>query len=93
MHKLHCTLGTKDPYHIICGYRSEESNAKMHSACKGVAKNSMHVKGKAIDLRLEHIPLKELSNVAQSLKAGGVGYYPKSNFVHLDVRPKPAFWT
>ncbi len=93
MHKLQSTLGTKDPYHIICGYRSAESNAKMHKASKGVAKNSQHVQGKAIDLRLEHVSLKELSNAARSLKAGGVGYYPKSNFVHIDTRPKPAFWT
>ena len=93
MHKLQSTLGSNDPYHIICGYRSKESNAKMHASSKGVAKNSMHIKGKAIDLRLENTSLKELSNAARSLKAGGVGYYPKSNFVHLDIRPKPAFWT
>jgi uncharacterized protein YcbK (DUF882 family) len=93
MHKLGSTLGKQDPFQIICGYRSKESNEKMHRASKGVAKNSMHLKGKAIDLRMDGVPLKELSNAARSLKAGGVGYYPKSNFVHIDIRPKVAFWT
>lgn len=93
LHRLQSTLGTKDPYHIICGYRSKETNAALHTQKRGVAKNSLHVQGKAIDLRIESIPLKELSKAARSLKAGGVGYYKNSNFVHVDVRPKPAFWT
>lgn len=93
LHRLHSTVGTHNPYHIICGYRSKETNAKLHKASFGVAKNSLHMKGKAIDLRLEHFPLRELCNAARSLKAGGVGYYPKSNFIHVDIRPKPAFWT
>ena len=92
LHRLHSTLGTQDPYQVICGYRSKETNAKLRKKNKGVAKNSLHMRGKAIDLRLEHIALKELSHAAHSLKAGGVGYYPKSNFIHLDIRSKPAFW-
>lgn len=93
LHRLQSNLGTKDPFQIICGYRSPETNAMLHKAKKGVSKNSLHVKGKAIDITLEHVPLKELSNAARSLKVGGVGYYPKSNFIHVDIRPKPAFWT
>ncbi|OJW48712.1 MAG: hypothetical protein BGO67_03285 [Alphaproteobacteria bacterium 41-28] len=93
LHRLQATLGTQDPYHVVCGYRSKATNAQLHKKSKGVAKNSLHVQGKAIDLRLEHIALKDLSNAARSLKAGGVGYYPKSNFVHVDIRPKPAFWS
>ncbi|MBA3814089.1 MAG: YcbK family protein [Alphaproteobacteria bacterium] len=93
LHRLQAKLGTKDPFQVICGYRSPETNAKLHRTSSGVAKNSLHVKGKAIDVSLEHLPLKELSNAARSLKVGGVGYYPKSNFVHIDIRPKPAFWT
>lgn len=92
LHRLQATLGTKDPYHVICGYRSKETNAFLHKKSRGVAKNSLHVQGKAIDLRQEHLSLKELRNAARSLKAGGVGYYPKSNFVHIDVRPKPISW-
>ncbi|MBY0293279.1 MAG: DUF882 domain-containing protein [Alphaproteobacteria bacterium] len=93
LHRLQSTLGTQDPYHVVCGYRSKKTNAALHKKSKGVAKNSLHVQGKAIDLRLEHMALKDLSQAARSLKVGGVGYYPKSNFVHLDIRPKPAFWT
>lgn len=93
LHHLQSKLGTKDPYQVICGYRSPETNAKLHLASKGVAKNSLHLKGKAIDINLAHVSLKELSNAARSLKVGGVGYYPKSHFVHIDIRPKPAFWS
>lgn len=93
LHRLQVTVGIRDPYHVICGYRSKETNAKLHKKNKGVAKNSLHVQGKAIDVRLAHIPLKDLCDAARSLKAGGVGYYPQSNFIHLDVRSQPAFWT
>ncbi len=93
LHRLHSTLGMHDPYHIICGFRSKETNAMLHKKNGGVAQNSLHVKGRAIDLRLEHKPLKELCDAARSLKAGGVGYYPKSNFIHVDIRSKPAFWS
>jgi uncharacterized protein YcbK (DUF882 family) len=93
LHRLQATLGTQDPFQIICGYRSKKTNAALHKKSEGVAKNSLHVQGKAIDLRLEHMALKEVCNAARSLKAGGVGYYPKSNFIHVDIRPKPTFWT
>lgn len=93
LHKLQVTFGRDQPYHIICGYRSKKTNDMLVKKKAGVAKNSFHVKGKAVDIRLEKTPLKDLCEAARSLKAGGVGYYPKSNFVHLDVRPKPAFWT
>lgn len=92
LHKLQSTLGVKDPYHVICGYRSKETNASLHKKSTGVAKNSLHVQGKAIDVYLESVPLKELFQAARSLKAGGVGYYPASNFVHVDVRAKPTVW-
>ncbi len=93
LHRLQSTLGTQDPYQVICGYRSKITNAALHKKSKGVAKKSLHVQGKAIDLRLERTALKDLCHAACSLKAGGVGYYPKSNFIHVDIRPKPAFWT
>lgn len=78
-------LETKTGFQVISGYRSPESNAKMHARSGGVAKHSLHMEGKAIDIR---IPGKSLSNVhtaALSLQAGGVGYYPTSNFVHVDT--------
>jgi uncharacterized protein YcbK (DUF882 family) len=93
LHRMDASLGKKEAYQIICGYRSKETNANLRKKSQKVAKRSLHMEGKAIDLHLAHTPLKELRDVARSLKAGGVGYYPKSNFIHIDVRPKPAYWS
>lgn len=92
LYRLNEKLGTKEEYQIICGYRSKETNEMLRAKSSGVAKNSLHCCGKAIDLRLHKTSLKDLRDTARALKAGGVGYYPKSNFVHLDVRGKPAAW-
>lgn len=93
LHHLQATLESQDHFQVICGYRSKETNKILRKKSRGVAKNSLHMQGKAVDIRLEHVPLKDLCNAARSLKAGGVGYYPKSNFIHVDIRSKPAFWT
>ena len=71
--------------HIISGYRSPESNAKLAAASNGVAKHSMHMDGKAIDIRMPGKDLAQLHKAAMSMKAGGVGYYPDSQFVHMDT--------
>lgn len=84
-------LDTRDPYHVISGYRSPKTNAKLRAKSNGVAKKSLHMRGKAIDVRLPGMALAELRRAALDLKAGGVGYYPKSGFVHLDVG-RPRFW-
>lgn len=78
-------------YHIISGYRSPKTNAKLHQQSNGVAKRSLHMQGKAIDVRLPGVELKHLRQAALQLKAGGVGYYPKSDFVHIDTG-RPRFW-
>jgi uncharacterized protein YcbK (DUF882 family) len=78
-------------YHIISGYRSPKTNAKLRKQSNGVAKRSLHMQGKAIDVRLPGVQLKHLRQAALQLRAGGVGYYPKSNFVHLDTG-RPRFW-
>ena len=78
-------LGNGKELHIISGYRSPESNAKLHANSNGVAKRSMHMDGKAIDIRLPGKDLKTLHKAAMSLKGGGVGYYPDSQFVHMDT--------
>ena len=78
-------MGRKDAFHVISGYRSPTSNAKMASASSGVAKKSLHMEGKAIDIRLPGCELSSLHKAALSMRCGGVGYYPVSNFVHLDV--------
>lgn len=78
-------------YQIISGYRSPASNSKLRAASKGVAKRSLHMRGKAVDIRLPGVELKHLRQAALDLRAGGVGYYPKSNFIHIDTG-RPRFW-
>lgn len=85
------TLNTGQPYHVISGYRSSKTNAMLHAKSNGVAKKSLHVLGKAIDVRIPDIPLSTLRKTGLQLAVGGVGYYPKSNFVHLDTG-RPRFW-
>jgi uncharacterized protein YcbK (DUF882 family) len=85
LHRLQGTLNTTTPFQVISGYRSPESNAKLAAASSGVAKHSMHMDGKAIDIRLPGVQLTNLHKAAKSLQGGGVGYYAASNFVHMDV--------
>ncbi|MDT8444778.1 MAG: DUF882 domain-containing protein [Desulfuromonadales bacterium] len=72
------------PFEIISGYRSPQTNQELRKSSSGVAKNSYHMQGKAVDLRLPGVPLKFLRKAALDLRRGGVGYYPKSDFIHLD---------
>jgi len=74
-----------DSFEVISAYRSEETNAMLHSKSSGVARNSQHVLGKAIDVRLRGLDLKRLHDTARELRLGGVGYYPGSDFVHVDT--------
>jgi len=78
-------LGSSQPFHVISGYRSAETNAFLRAHTTGVADNSLHLVGKAIDIRFPGTELRHLQKVALALKGGGVGYYPKSNFIHLDI--------
>jgi len=78
-------FGGAQQLHIISGYRSPESNAKLHANSSGVARRSMHMDGKAIDIRLPGKDLTQLRKAAMSLRGGGVGYYPSSQFVHMDT--------
>jgi uncharacterized protein YcbK (DUF882 family) len=81
-------LQTRDRYHVISGYRSPETNSMLRERGgeqTGVAVHSLHMVGKAIDIRVPSVPLAELRKAATSLKLGGVGFYPNSNFVHVDV--------
>ena len=78
-------------FQIISGYRSPASNNKLRGTSKGVAKRSLHMRGKAVDIRLPGVELKHLRQAALNLRAGGVGYYPKSNFIHVDTG-RPRFW-
>jgi uncharacterized protein YcbK (DUF882 family) len=85
MAELSRKIGTRHPFEIVSGYRSLETNNKLLKTSNKVAKNSYHIKGKAVDLYLPNIPLKKLHQAAISMRKGGVGYYPKSGFIHIDT--------
>lgn len=78
-------LGTGDAFHIISGYRSPKTNARLRRMSSGVAKFSYHILGRAIDIRLPGYDTRKLSETCLKLKAGGVGYYSQSDFVHVDT--------
>ncbi len=79
------TLDSRSPIEIISGYRSPASNARMAAQSEGVAKGSLHTRGMAADIRVPGRELAQVREAALALRAGGVGYYPSSGFVHVDV--------
>ncbi len=85
LYDLKTLLGVKRPFHIVSGYRSPFTNAKLRKHSHAVAKNSLHMQGRAIDIRIEGVETKVIRNAALSMRSGGVGYYPKADFVHLDT--------
>jgi uncharacterized protein YcbK (DUF882 family) len=87
LYALQLKLQTNQPFHIISGYRSPATNTELRKQNRKVVPNSLHISGKAIDIRLPDCDLHTLRNTALALHGGGVGYYPKSDFVHLDVGP------
>lgn len=80
-------LGTDAPYQVLSAYRSPETNAWLASASRGVAWDSMHMRGQAIDVKLPGRTPMQIRQAARALGLGGVGYYPRSGFVHLDTGP------
>ena len=87
LYTMQCKLETRGPFHIISGYRTPHTNETLRARGRGVAKKSLHMQGRAIDIRLPGIDTTIVQRLAMSLKAGGVGYYRRSNFVHLDTGP------
>lgn len=83
--QLQQVTGSTNTWEVISAYRSPETNAKLRSRSSGVAKNSQHLLGTAIDVRLRGMDLKVLRDNARGLKLGGVGYYARSNFIHVDT--------
>jgi uncharacterized protein YcbK (DUF882 family) len=77
--------GREPRFQVISGYRSPASNSKLRSRSQGVAERSLHLEGRAIDVRLSGVSCSKLRDVALSLACGGVGYYASSDFVHLDT--------
>ncbi|MCX8957401.1 YcbK family protein [Erwinia psidii] len=87
LYRLQTMLDTRKPVQLISGYRSVATNNLMHERSSGVAKHSYHTLGQAMDFHIEGISLSNIRKAALSMKAGGVGYYPRSNFVHIDTGP------
>ena len=85
LYTLQQKTGHAGEYHVISGYRSPATNAMLSKQSSGVAKRSYHMLGQAIDIRLPGFDTRELHRAARSLKAGGVGYYSRSDFVHVDT--------
>ena len=84
---LQAEVNCRDAFHVISGYRSPVTNASLRGKSSGVARRSYHMQGKAIDIRLPGCALANLHKAALSLKAGGVGSYAASDFIHVDVGP------
>jgi uncharacterized protein YcbK (DUF882 family) len=85
LHLLSELTGTRAPFEVISGYRSPATNEALRRRGGGVASHSLHLEGRAIDVRLADVALADLRDAATSLRAGGVGFYPESRFVHLDT--------
>ena len=80
-------MDTSEPYMLLSGYRSPQTNAMLRSNSSGVARNSLHMRGQAADLRLSSRSTAQMAQAAQACRAGGVGRYAGSNFVHMDCGP------
>jgi uncharacterized protein YcbK (DUF882 family) len=86
LHDVQRSLGHDGAaFEIIGGYRSPRTNAMLRRSSSGVARNSLHMTGQAMDIRLDRMPTRLIRDAAVSLGRGGVGYYPKSDFVHVDT--------
>jgi uncharacterized protein YcbK (DUF882 family) len=85
LHSVNALVESNRPYQVISGYRSPSTNEMLRHRSEGVAAGSLHMKGQAIDVRLADVPLVQLRNAALSLGLGGVGFYPVSDFVHIDT--------
>ncbi|NNF71948.1 MAG: DUF882 domain-containing protein [Rhodobacteraceae bacterium] len=80
-------MDTDEAYMMLSGYRSPETNAMLRSRSRSVARNSLHMKGQAADLRMHNRSVKQMARAAAACNAGGVGKYSRSNFVHMDCGP------
>ena len=87
LYQLQQIAGNREPLNVICAYRSPTTNASLASRNSRVARNSYHVTGQACDIRLPGYSVRGLRDHALALEAGGVGYYPRSGFIHVDTGP------
>lgn len=87
VHQLSGNIGVSGPINVISGYRTPATNAMLAARSSKVAPNSFHMRGQAIDIRLPGFATEGIRDIALSLSKGGVGYYPESDFIHLDTGP------
>jgi uncharacterized protein YcbK (DUF882 family) len=85
LNELYVASGSSGTFEVISCFRSPDTNATLRERSGGVAKKSLHMKGKAIDIRLTDVPTQRLRDLARDLERGGVGYYRASDFVHVDT--------
>jgi uncharacterized protein YcbK (DUF882 family) len=85
LYDIKVKTGSRAPFEVISAYRSPQTNQMLRTNSSGVAEKSMHLQGQAIDVRLRDVSLGELRDVALHLQRGGVGFYPSSEFVHVDT--------
>lgn len=85
LHRLRRRARSRGPYQVVSGYRSPKTNEILRKHSAGVAKRSLHIQGRAVDILLPGVDLPVLHRAALSLRAGGVGYYPNPGFLHLDT--------
>ena len=85
LYQLQATTGSNEAFQVICGYRSPATNAALRRASSGVAEHSLHLEGRAIDVRLPGVDTARLASLARAQQIGGVGYYRVSDFVHVDT--------
>jgi uncharacterized protein YcbK (DUF882 family) len=91
LHHLQKQTGGKGPYEIISAYRSPQTNEMLRNNSSGVAQGSLHMEGRAMDVRLRGVETRQLREAALDLQAGGVGYYQRSDFIHVDTG-RVRFW-
>lgn len=87
LYKLKIALRTDQPFQIVSAYRCPSTNAKLRKSSKGVARRSLHMEGKAVDVRVPGVSLAKLRDAAIASRTGGVGFYPEDKFVHVDTGP------
>jgi uncharacterized protein YcbK (DUF882 family) len=85
LHDLKEQLGIRQPIQVVSGYRSPNTNAQLRHHSHRVAKHSLHMEGRAIDIRIDGVPTAVLKKAAVAMQRGGVGYYPRADFLHLDT--------
>ena len=91
LHDVRSELDPDAVFEVISAYRSPQTNEMLRTTTNGVARFSHHVKGNAIDVRLRGVRTKNLRDTAMRMHRGGVGFYPESDFVHMDTGPV-RFW-